>query len=111
MFEAPPDSDFFYNESRKREVTTRPIYECRIYTPPHEEHDDVCEGLRTVVLHEVDQDVYVCGREGLHDHLETREDLSEDRTAPCLTGARDKRNDDYDHACAVGLHVNLVESH
>ena len=69
-----------------------------------QEHADVRERRGAVVLDEVEHEVDVGGRHGLHEHLEPGQDLAEDLAGCGRDRARDERDKEREHARAVRLH-------
>ena len=69
-----------------------------------QEHADVREGSGAVVLHEVEHEVNVGGRHGLHENLEPGQEVPQDLTGRGRDRARDERDKEREHARAVRLH-------
>jgi len=73
----------------------------------NQQHADVCERRGAVVLHEVEHEVDVGGCHGLHENLETRQDLPEKLVGHGRARTRDKGDAQDEKAGAVSFHETL----
>ena len=72
-----------------------------------QEHEDVRERERAVVLHDTEREVDVGGRRGLHEDLEARQQRTQARARRGRARAHDERDQEREHARAVDVQQAL----